>query len=51
MKTRDWIRAGDLKSMGLLGLVPREKKINIDLRKGLLHACESMGDSNKESFS
>jgi hypothetical protein len=37
--------------MRLLGLVSSKKKIKIDLRQGLIYACESMGDSNRESFS
>jgi hypothetical protein len=39
-----------LKSMRLFGLVPSENKIKIDLRQGLIHACESMDYLNKESF-
>jgi len=35
--------------MRLLGLVPNTNKIKIALR--LIHACENMDDSNKESFS
>jgi len=37
--------------MRLLGLVPNTNKIKIALRPGLIHACENMDDSNKESFS
>jgi len=27
-----------------------ENKVYIDFRQGLIHACETMGDSNKEPF-
>ena len=37
--------------MSLLDLVSSENNIKIDLRQGLILACESMDDSNKESFS
>ena len=40
-----------LKSITLLGLVPSENKIKIYVSQGLILTCESMDDSNEESFS